>query len=581
MADARIEHLVERWKELREQGTPVSSEELCRDCPELLPELRNWLDVYMNAAEAGASSPPPSSERLAPKDVLVVSPLTRYETERCETLRHRLRLVIYLVFTQAALFVVAMLALGERPESAGASLAQLLLLAVAAVLLIRKRSWSYRQLRGMEAVIFGAIALRLAVSQAVFVLEGRMQAFVASGDEDKILMLGELGATRWFVLIVVYGVFIPNRWQRCAAVVGGMALVPLVVLGGLLLQDGMLSIPLVEHFLTKMALHLALAVAIAVYGSYRIDVLQRQAAEARKLGQYVLKGRLGKEGMAEVYLAEHQLLRRPCAVKIIRHDKIESPSHRQRFEREVQALANLSHPNIIEVFDYGVAADGTFYYVMEYVRGLTLHELVERFGALPPARAIHLLRQIAAALGAAHAAGLIHRDIKPANVLVCEKAHTRDVIKLLDFGLVQVCLGDSDARVTQDGMLVGTPAFMSPEQIAGARALDARSDIYSFGVLAYYLLSARNPFDRPEVREVFAAHLHDAAPLLRETVPEIAADLEDVVCRCLAKNPSERFATAGELEKALVACRQAGGWDAEQSEEWWREREALFHAQSR
>jgi serine/threonine-protein kinase len=257
--------------------------------------------------------------------------------------------------------------------------------------------------------------------------------------------------------------------------------------------------------------------------------------------------------MGEVYLAEHQLLRRLCAIKLIRADRAASTPVQQRFKREAQVMANLRHPNIVEVFDYGVTPDGTFFYVMEYLSGQTLRELVEDSGPLPPLRAIAFLRQIAAALGAAHSRGLIHRDIKPSNIIVLKEGGSLGTVKLVDFGLVHIREPEEGVPLTEDGRLLGTPAFMSPEQIAGSHALDARSDIYSAGLVAYYVLMGRNPFERPEVRQIFAAHLSDVAPPMN--LP--AADLEEVVRRCLAKDPADRFPDAEALEKALAACAAA------------------------
>jgi serine/threonine-protein kinase len=201
--------------------------------------------------------------------------------------------------------------------------------------------------------------------------------------------------------------------------------------------------------------------------------------------------------MGEVYLAEHVLLRRPCAVKLIRPERAGDPQALRRFEREVQATAALTHPNTVEVYDYGRADDGTFYYAMEYLRGLSLQELVARHGPLPPARAAHLLRQVCGALQEAHAGGLVHRDIKPSNVIVCQRGGVCDVAKLLDFGLVRApCLGGGAETLTQEGTIAGTPAYMSPEQAKGLEDLDARSDIYSLGALAYFLVTGRPPFVR-------------------------------------------------------------------------------------
>ena len=288
----------------------------------------------------------------------------------------------------------------------------------------------------------------------------------------------------WGLIAVAYGVIIPNTWRRCAAGVGLILLVG--YLPGVLVS--------VEHgfpaqpaflYLTTNALWLGVAGAIAVYGSYRIEILRDEAQQARRLGQYSLKERLGAGGMGEVYLAEHMLLRRPCAIKLIRPERAGDPENLLRFEREVRTTATLTHPNTVQIFDYGHAEDGTFYYVMEYLSGLTLGQLVTRYGHLPAARAVHFLRQICAALREAHGIGLIHRDIKPGNVMVCERGGLHDVVKLLDFGLVLAAdAGPDGERLTQEGAIAGTPAYMSPEQAAGRQNLDPRSDIYSVGCLA-------------------------------------------------------------------------------------------------
>jgi serine/threonine-protein kinase len=168
--------------------------------------------------------------------------------------------------------------------------------------------------------------------------------------------------------------------------------------------------------------------------------------------------------MGAVYLAEHVLLRRPCAIKLIRPDQAGDPKTLLRFEREVRATATLTHPNTVEVFDYGHAEDGTFYYVMEYLPGMNLEDLVEQYGPLPPERAVYLLRQVCQALREAHGIGLIHRDLKPSNIIACERGQVYDVAKLLDFGLVKSFgLGGDGVKLTQEGTFTGSPAFMSPE----------------------------------------------------------------------------------------------------------------------
>ena len=199
--------------------------------------------------------------------------------------------------------------------------------------------------------------------------------------------------------------------------------------------------------------------------------------------------------MGEVFLAEHELLKRPCAVKLIRPEVVLRAGTIDRFEREVRINATLSHPNTVEIFDYGRTEDGTYYYVMEYLPGMSLADLVERHGPLPPGRAVYLLRQVALALQEAHEAGLIHRDIKPSNIFAARRGGMDDVAKLLDFGLVRPAATASSPRTSDEGQILGTPLYMSPEQATNSRPLDARSDIYSLGAVAYYLLTGRPPFD--------------------------------------------------------------------------------------
>src|SRR5205085_4446481 len=207
----------------------------------------------------------------------------------------------------------------------------------------------------------------------------------------------------------------------------------------------------------------------------------------------------------------HQLLRRPCAVKLIRPEHAGNVANLERFEREVQIMATLTHWNTVEIYDYGHAEDGTFYYVMEYLPGLSLEQLVLQHGPLPPERVVHLLKQVCGALREAHAIGLIHRDVKPSNILICERGGLHDVAKLLDFGLVLAPGVSADgADLTQEGSIAGTPAYMSPEQAGGQENLDLRSDVYSLGAVAYFLLTGHPPFAGRSPVKVVAAHLYEA-----------------------------------------------------------------------
>jgi serine/threonine-protein kinase len=316
---------------------------------------------------------------------------------------------------------------------------------------------------------------------------------------------------------------------------------------------------------------MAMAVAIAVFGSHKFRELHKQAHEAQRLGQYRLKQILGFGGMGTVYLAEHVLLRRPCALKLIRPDQAGDRESLLRFEREVQATATLTHGNTIEVFDYGRADDGTFYYVMEYLPGMNLEDMVGKHGLMPPERVIHLLRQVCGALREAHGIGLIHRDIKPSNIFACERGKVYDVAKLLDFGLVKSSgMGSDSVRLTREGAFAGSPAFMSPEQAAGRSHLDARSDIYNVGAVAYYLLTGRLPFDRLSTLQMLHAHAYEPLIPTQDFNDLVPADLQQVILRCLEKDPNRRYQDAVSLEKAFAACEIANPWTPERAEEWWQ-----------
>ncbi len=373
----------------------------------------------------------------------------------------------------------------------------------------------------------------------------------------------------WLFLIFSYGIFIPNTLRRAGLVIGLMALCPLLVgaydvtTGGGPGRTGL-------AMFWPMVVPLVGGALIAIFGSHRLNVLER---EARELGQYRLTRHLGSGGMGEVYLAEHLLLRRPCAIKLIRPERAGDARELRRFEREVRATARLTHWNTVEIYDFGHAEDGTFYYAMEYLPGLSLQDLVDAHGPLPAGRAIHLLRQVCCALREAHAVGLIHRDIKPTNILACERGGVHDVAKLLDFGLVHAQAPDlRDVALSQEGSLRGTPSYMSPEQAAGEAAIDPRTDIYSLGAVAYFLLTGRPPFVRETAMRTLAAHLHLPPTPPTELRPDLPDDLAAVVLRCLAKDRADRPPSAEALEEALAGCRDAGRWTEQDALHWWRSR---------
>jgi serine/threonine-protein kinase len=440
--------------------------------------------------------------------------------------------------------------------------------------LLARFVWSRRRLsltwlRVIELILFG-VAIG---SASVINVPTHLGALVQFGSLGQAggWAVGSAVTLPAFAAVVAYGMFIPNTWRRCAAIAAVMALCPLVVsVAAMALSEQAIDRDLQFAYFLNMGAWMALAAVWAVLGSHRISVLEQQAFEARRLGQYQLKQRLGAGGMGEVYLAEHALLHRPCAIKLIRPERAGDPRNLARFEREVQATATLTHPNTVEIFDYGHAADGTFYYVMEYLPGLSLEELVKQHGPLPPMRVVHLLRQVCGALAEAHAAGLIHRDVKPSNIIVGQRGGQYGVAKLLDFGLVQsVGLEGNSEKLTQEGAIAGTPAYMSPEQAAGKAELDRRSDLYSLGCVAYFLLTGQPPFLRKTAVQILAAHLSEPVVPPEQLRRDLSADLQSVVLRCLEKEPGRRFEDAESLEQALGQCACATQWTRDQAAAWW------------
>ena len=289
--------------------------------------------------------------------------------------------------------------------------------------------------------------------------------------------------------------------------------------------------------------------ALVVLGGHFAWKLRREAVQSRNIGRYELERRLGSGGMGDVWAAFDRTLRQRVALKTVYGHRPGS-SLLVRLEREVRALAELTHPNTVRVFDYGATEDGLWYYAMELLEGENLRQLVTRVGPLPLERLLHLVGQVLRALGEAHDKGIIHRDIKPENVFVARLGGEEDVIKLLDFGIAKTT-SIADSTLTNTGQIAGTPAYMAPETIVGAPA-DVRSEIYSFGVLLYYTASGRLPFPQKEPASLFAAVVTQVPPPLTSVAGRpVPRALERIVERCMAKNPAERYGSTRELLEAL------------------------------
>ena len=278
-------------------------------------------------------------------------------------------------------------------------------------------------------------------------------------------------------------------------------------------------------------------------------------------GQFKVLEKIGSGGMGAVYKAEQPEMRRFVAIKILHKRYLARKDLVTRFKREARAMSHLSHPNTARVFLYGQLDDNACYFVMEYLEGRNLAQLVRREGPVEPSRAIHIMIQACGALEEAHRAGIVHRDLKPENIFLTSQGGIEDFPKVLDFGLAK--LGEQQMRpgsliLTQEGMVFGTPEFMSPEQARG-ETLDGRSDIYSLGVILYELLTGKLPFDAAQPMEFIQRHIKEPPILLSERAPdrEFPQGLEEVISRCLAKSPSDRFASAAEFAGALKAV--AGG----------------------
>jgi serine/threonine-protein kinase len=304
------------------------------------------------------------------------------------------------------------------------------------------------------------------------------------------------------------------------------------------------------EILSFAGIWLVAALALTTFTSSVLYGLRRSVAKAQ-LGQYVIEKKLGEGGMGEVYLARHTLLRRPTAVKLLPPERAGRKTI-ARFEREVRATSRLSHPNTVSIYDYGHTAEGVFYYAMEYLDGSDLQALVKQHGPLSPARVVHVLAQVAGALAEAHAAGLVHRDLKPANVFLCERGGMPDTVKVLDFGLVKDTTGEPGTAQTDVNVLMGTPAYLSPEAIHSPTEVDARSDIYAVGALGYFLLTGREVFEGNSVVALCIAHLHEKpqAPS-RRLGRALPAQLEQLVLGCLEKAPEARPQSASDLRHAF------------------------------
>jgi serine/threonine-protein kinase len=378
-------------------------------------------------------------------------------------------------------------------------------------------------------------------------------------------------------LSVVYSSFtvfaraliIPSSRAR-TAVASSITFTPMTIAAAALAINYDQDVPGEVFFVGYMLLCIV-AIVLSAYGSEVIYGLRRQVTAAQQLGQYTLDRKIGEGGMGAVYLAHHVMLRRQTAVKLVHPDRLGGGDHLERFEREVQHMSQLTHPNNTAVYDYGRSPDGVFYYAMEYLgRGIDLENLVRRHGVQPSGRVIEILAQACGALNEAHTNKIIHRDIKPANIILCERGGQPDVVKVLDYGLVKEITAETGAS-TQ--VILGTPSYVAPEAVTDPGSIGPAADLYALGAVGYYLLTGKRVFEGKTAVEICIQHVTKAPTPPSAHNPDALPALEAILLRCLEKQPSARFATAIELRDALRAA-VAADWDRDKAKAWW----AAFHA---
>ncbi|MCC6901124.1 MAG: serine/threonine protein kinase [Polyangiaceae bacterium] len=427
-------------------------------------------------------------------------------------------------------------------------------------LVLRGRPLTLRTLEAVDAVGIVALSVLLHFNGALFPIRTVAVFNLALTTGTAAVLRAVVvpsTALRTFTLSVITGAF-------AVIVFFVSALYP----GWPVHQTGPADWPL-PFQLISLVLWLGSLLATATLASRVIFGLRREVTEARKLGQYTLGAKIGEGGMGIVYRATHGMLRRETALKLLPPDRIDAQSVR-RFEREVVATALLRHPNTVAIFDYGRTPEGVFYYAMEYLDGLTIDELVEHEGPLPPGRVIWLLSQVCASLDEAHHLGLVHRDIKPANIMVIGHTAAYDHVKVLDFGLVKTLAPVPDGSLSQADELTGTPLYMAPELISSPDGAEPRSDLYAVAAVGYYMLTGKHVFEGRTVIEVCADHLHTPPmPVHQRLGRAVPAALEAIIMQGLSKAPTDRPASAAAMREALARCDVAP-WGQAEARAWWQ-----------
>jgi eukaryotic-like serine/threonine-protein kinase len=390
--------------------------------------------------------------------------------------------------------------------------------------------------------------------------------------EPQRLLAGRLS---WLcVLILIFPMIVPNTPRK--TLIASLVAATMDPVGIVVAHLRGLETPSIAVILWNYLPNYVCAL-LAVIPPKIMTRLGRHVQRARELGSYRLVELIGRGGMGEVWRATHRMLARPAAIKLIKPEILGAPGAAEasvlieRFRREAEAASGLQSPHTIRLYDFGETRAGTFYFVMELLDGLDLETLVRRFGPVPPARVVEMLRQTCHSLGEAHDRGLIHRDVKPANIYLCRLGREYDFMKVLDFGLVKYDQDQSilDTIKTNTEMTTGTPAYMAPE-MANGEPIDRRADLYALGCVAYWLLTGQLVFEADSPLRMLIQHIQASPvpPSIRSGRP-VPRALEDLIMRCLAKKPADRPASADEIVAELDRIVLDHPWGQADAREWW------------
>ena len=484
-----------------------------------------------------------------------------------EKARDRVKVVVLLTLSGAAFSLMVRLALASASE--GISRTEFIGIAYAGIVAV------------VAALFYGAACAKglepVHILSAGLIFEVFLCFSISVGNVWQIYSTyGYLPFLTWATpIVILFPLIIPSppRLTLMTAWVAGTS-APLSVL--FLSLGGAVSAAPSDY--VWVSISPIIAIAVAYFGSRVVYGFNLDIARAQQIGSYHLESLLGEGAMGQVWKAKHRMLARPAAIKLIRPETlgvgdIAPEVTLRRFEREAQATAMLRSPHTIQLYDFGVSDEGTFYYVMELLDGVDLERLVRTHGPLPVGRTVRILRQVCHSLNEAHQSGMVHRDIKPANILLCRYGGDMDFVKVLDFGLVKRSLtGDAkEVLLTTVGSFTGTPAYASPEMADGdADKIDARSDIYALGCVSFWLLTGRHVFEASSMLDMLIKHRTEAADLPSKFSDfDIPAELDAIILSCLEKDPSKRIASVAELSTRLQEVEGSFPWDPHQSLSWW------------